>query len=315
VSRIDRLRDFPPQSKVERRLLQDHRLEGNQCHGYASSIPFRSSTAECEGYFENVVSARNPPYPLRTYISIGQTNCNIRSGKDHLGDIGDDHYYAGIWSTHLLCGLTWKVTRSPDTSAQYVAPSWSWASVNGVVDYPTESLGEPGAEVLDICTVPKGNDSFGQLIGGCLRLKGLLCEFEVRAMSLYLKGSKMPFPWFWSDSVRHNDLSRLRSRLGLTTTKSLFGMVLEQSAEEHSVVEGQPYRQVRGILLKPTNLQRGQYRRCGMFGTHHAGPQPTLQGIMSKLYKSLVAASRSRSIGNYFYEDFDGVNCYTISVI
>jgi hypothetical protein len=256
----------------------------------------------------------------------------------------DDHYYAGIWSSHLLTGLMWKVTELTGSSGQYVAPSWSWASINGVTDYPNEWLGEPIAEVIDVFTAPKSDDPYGQLIGGCLRLKGLLCKFEVRGTSLYLKGSDTPFLWFSSDAMKQKNPSFLLKRFGVIVTRStIFGMVLERSAEEHTTIKGQPYRQLRGILLKPTNLRRGEYRRYGTFGSHHtkpsgsdvrilsdgrtvlavpaaktgdlSGPLAVPETVLHKLSSSLITASHSHAIEQKFYENFDGVNAYTISII
>lgn len=62
------------------------------------------------------------------------------------GSMGD--YLAGIWSKHIASGLAWGRMFSPLTStSEYVAPTWSWASVDGPVgiDDVHESLASDSA--------------------------------------------------------------------------------------------------------------------------------------------------------------------------
>ncbi|KAH6869670.1 heterokaryon incompatibility protein-domain-containing protein [Thelonectria olida] len=93
-------------------------------------------------------------------------------------------YFAGIWGSNLLQGLLWQVYKylegmDMDTVRyrNYVAPSWSWASVDGPV-YPfTTSIDAPLVEILDVQTQSISGDQFGQLTGGHLTVRGILFEF------------------------------------------------------------------------------------------------------------------------------------------
>ncbi|KAH7118546.1 heterokaryon incompatibility protein-domain-containing protein [Dactylonectria estremocensis] len=52
---------------------------------------------------------------------------------------GEDEYTAGLWRTGLLEGMTWCRKTSDQILSKpehYVAPSWSWASVQGPVQFP-----------------------------------------------------------------------------------------------------------------------------------------------------------------------------------
>lgn len=48
-----------------------------------------------------------------------------------------DTYLAGLWREHILFGLCWVVeSQHPERPEAYRAPSWSWASLDSVIDNP-----------------------------------------------------------------------------------------------------------------------------------------------------------------------------------
>lgn len=83
-------------------------------------------------------------------------------------------YIAGIWRHNMIRGLLWYIgewSRRP--SKDYIAPSWSWASLSGDVRYlnvnmeDTESL-----QVLDVRTLPVDDRHvFGQLQHGYIHCR------------------------------------------------------------------------------------------------------------------------------------------------
>ncbi len=100
-------------------------------------------------------------------------------------------YLAGVWKSGLLEGLVWCRSREAGeglaVTTEYVAPSWSWASVSGPVQFPVYSWYErrahwkakmadfePLAEYLGHEAVKKDGDDFGRLQGGFLTLKAPL---------------------------------------------------------------------------------------------------------------------------------------------
>lgn len=99
-------------------------------------------------------------------------------------------YLAGLWKSGLLEGLLWCKTKADQVLAPtpgYVAPSWSWASVVGSVQFPvykwyTErarwkakmSDFEHLAEYISHETLRMGLDPYGRLQAGHLTLKAPL---------------------------------------------------------------------------------------------------------------------------------------------
>lgn len=77
----------------------------------------------------------------------------------------NDVYLAGLWKATLLDDLCWyNVSSVKEKRRVWRAPTWSWASVDGAVEFSTFGLSEKGrASVLDCHCVPVGADTTGQL--------------------------------------------------------------------------------------------------------------------------------------------------------
>lgn len=103
--------------------------------------------------------------------------------------LSGSRYYAGLWGDDVLRGLCWSVdyisshaelTRPPPP--EYIAPSWSWASVYGAISPYLEDMAWPFvplAAVVDIdCHVP-GSNPWGRVSGGSLTLRGMVAEITV----------------------------------------------------------------------------------------------------------------------------------------
>ncbi|KAK3389046.1 heterokaryon incompatibility protein-domain-containing protein [Sordaria brevicollis] len=93
----------------------------------------------------------------------------------------DAKYVAGMWSTHMPECLIWHTgtyiteegSRRP---SEYIAPSWSWASVISPVWYNPQTFRSwPTPRVEEsIEGLPKHNDAYGALVGGTLLLRNVL---------------------------------------------------------------------------------------------------------------------------------------------
>jgi len=103
----------------------------------------------------------------------------------------NDVYLAGHWKKEIMATLTWsrnaiypsdQSTRFDLTKpSRYLAPSWSWASILGNLSAMTNtwkvrdalaSSTLKTAEIIDVYTIPKGDDPIGQVNGGELVLRG-----------------------------------------------------------------------------------------------------------------------------------------------
>ncbi|KAI0449223.1 heterokaryon incompatibility protein-domain-containing protein [Xylaria acuta] len=90
-------------------------------------------------------------------------------------------YIAGLWSKHIISGLLWE-TASKDSKrvGHYRAPSWSWASVEGIVKFnPVPDKAVPLAFQEKFNVVPVSSDEFGELRSGFLEVRGRLIDLGV----------------------------------------------------------------------------------------------------------------------------------------
>lgn len=103
-------------------------------------------------------------------------------------EIGSE-YLAGLWRTHLAFQLLWQVYRlrwdTPRSRpSEYIAPTWSWASVVGRVESACDIRGKSDREIIidvvDVAVQLSTQNRFGQVKDGFLTIKGYLAHNGVR---------------------------------------------------------------------------------------------------------------------------------------
>jgi Heterokaryon incompatibility protein (HET) len=86
-----------------------------------------------------------------------------------------DQYLAGLWKSHLIEDLCWQCFGATNTRPnKYRAPSWSWASVNGLLSITEIGGWADLAEVLDVQVEVKGENPYGEVNSGDLTLRTAL---------------------------------------------------------------------------------------------------------------------------------------------
>lgn len=85
-------------------------------------------------------------------------------------------YLAGVWSPDLAYHLSWEASPRPAVRRKtYVAPSFSWLSVQGNCRLPSLHYNARSirtVELLDACYIVKGRNPWGEVSSGYLKLKG-----------------------------------------------------------------------------------------------------------------------------------------------
>ncbi|KAI0870372.1 heterokaryon incompatibility protein-domain-containing protein [Hypoxylon argillaceum] len=103
-------------------------------------------------------------------------------------------YVAGLWKEDLPLSLTWAVSRRKDDPtpprsmhSEYIAPSWSWASVGqsiyfpGILDYYNS---ERFMTVEEVHCKPAGLNALGRVASGQLVLRGIIFEISLSQQHL-----------------------------------------------------------------------------------------------------------------------------------
>jgi hypothetical protein len=105
-----------------------------------------------------------------------------------VGEVTGDEYLAGVWKKGLIEGLLWRRVQEDQylTKPEYRAPSWSWASVDGLISFTVYSFYdrslwkakmanfEPTVTFVDSFLQPLGVDLYGGIKSGWIRLKAPL---------------------------------------------------------------------------------------------------------------------------------------------
>lgn len=109
----------------------------------------------------------------------------------------EDEYHAGMFRSMLPYALMWKIpvqkrSNEPWMNSrpkEYIAPSWSWASMNNYLDFERcwNYLDEqPTCEVLSMTSVPVGKDTCSDVKEGKLVIKGKWKKGLIQAQNDYL---------------------------------------------------------------------------------------------------------------------------------
>jgi hypothetical protein len=102
-------------------------------------------------------------------------------------------YFAGLWEPTLHFDLIWTTAGDPNPRPEgCLAPSWSWASIDGVVGSNLGNMDERIREKMEVLIKvvsvttqcdPADVTSTGQVIRGELVVEGMLIEFNVAGKS------------------------------------------------------------------------------------------------------------------------------------
>lgn len=88
--------------------------------------------------------------------------------KDQVDTMAPNRYVAGLWSHSLHRDLLWRASSqtTPRRPEKWRAPSWSWASVKGAVEFLSDTEGmQPKCEVVeDVAFALAGIDECGELV-------------------------------------------------------------------------------------------------------------------------------------------------------
>ena len=171
-------------------------------------------------------------------------------------------YVGGLWEEDLLHQLLWYSVLGDQRlrPSEYRAPSWSWASVDGQIDWQRSLSGNDGelqilSDIVSV-TVQHAGDPFGGLTDGRLvvRSRALSCCF-IRAGGLSMSDVSVPLTGYGKVSKRfHPD-----AEIGDDDDNPHYFLLPLMACEERDRA-----RRVFGLALKPVGGVDG-YQRVGMW--------------------------------------------------
>lgn len=136
------------------------------------------------------------------------------------------NYHAGLWEDNLLRDLLWFNSAGTTKKSPYRAPSWSWASNYYPDEAKSSYLDEPSQEIrwsktenaaekaviIDVYTTPKGDDPFGEIVSGVLKIRGRCLraveEWILNDVTDYNIDEKKQYEFERSLSIKRSDKER-----------------------------------------------------------------------------------------------------------
>lgn len=207
-------------------------------------------------------------------------------------------YLAGHWERHLLSTLCWKLGNSgrrTETDPPYIAPSWSWASMDGpVLSHVASSQAVYVAEVQEAVVALANSDlvtpdEFGAVAaeGSMLRLRGPLHALVLSSNAGWQgdwccprHGSFRTPCLFGVPVAVHIDLDHQRDRRFFPGGGS-YDSAGPTAAEPADVLFMLPLfiddGRCHGLMLRRASRGADTYRRFGVFASEKL-PDSTLQG-------------------------------------
>lgn len=230
----------------------------------------------------------------------------------------DSKYLAGIWKGGLPWHLLWMVDNhlpvGITTKRINQGPSWSWASINGRVKFADpKGHGKSCVEILDTDTTLAGNQEFGRVSRGSIRLRGLLSAVEFKADDATL--NKIDHTSYIHTLIlySHTPSKNLELNFFLCPDISLEGRLfvslttLEALGSRRFFLLFVTSRGglVVGLILQHTDVS-GQYLRLGLFFSESRVPQVD-QAVLVEAHRPKLEPAHYEE-----YREEDGHSTITI---
>lgn len=202
-------------------------------------------------------------------------------------------YFAGIWSGDFLRSLCWKV--SPVASrrrAEFVAPSWSWASIKGgPVEFteaktPTAFFDEFADSIKDVQCALATENPFGQVVAGYLDITARIIPATVHEDTT--SGPQGSFRGAWDFHLK-NSRGRLIGDLIPDDDSEVIGIKFVHCIEL--------FEDGTGLVLVHVPYTTATYRRIGFIDE----------------LSTIVVLTRPRSHSSESSRDIYRLHAYTLS--
>jgi hypothetical protein len=182
---------------------------------------------------------------------------------------GNYTYKAGIWHEDAYWGLLWSTTGTARRTSQYIAPSWSWASLieqNGYLDEKADQVTENIAQIVHINVTNVGDDIYGQITSASLKIQS-----RWRSIDPWDQEQAEIPPLGLLDLFRksHSSSKKIQIYFDLEVARDSFGqgIICIQIAKGIQFGEGNSLPPtLYALLLEPTNhgKLKNEYRRIGL---------------------------------------------------
>lgn len=206
------------------------------------------------------------------------TTCELVDASDKLSALSnvasaysqilEDEYVAGLWKSHLIECLCWQSVKCKPVTG-YRAPSWSWASVDGLVGVGFNSPSwKPMATVQDT-KVELEDDSkpFGKVKSAAITLEASMVQLSVSASKGFTGEAMLRIKDKEEDEGFHasfDTLSKTHSDVDeILREMELWAVLLAELQIGDGYPEGRGVAVYHGIIVTPVEGKKGAMKRIG----------------------------------------------------
>lgn len=165
-------------------------------------------------------------------------------------------YVVGLWRSQLPHALLWHIERGLRPT-RYRAPSWTWASMDGMVQYPplSQTSKDTCVEVIDI-SVKYKTDPFGLVESGNLKLRGFLVKGMLHRSKEHWDRTSCTITGLHSEFTIGSAIFDERlPRIGEDALEEIYCLPVIETLDR-----------MEGLLLRAMEeIGRGVFRRLGAF--------------------------------------------------
>jgi hypothetical protein len=177
-------------------------------------------------------------------------------------------YLAGLWRNHLVHDLFWKTVTVATKPKKYRAPSWSWASVDGRINWPFWRASSTCSKctlywtLLDAQTTPEGLDPYGAVQDGFLKVHGILEEVKMRQLSSGWSQNSWRLT-YKEEEIGYVNLDIESEDIQLHWRENIYQAILVAKCESQEDCK----TPIRGLLLENNGRKRESYNEFERVGT------------------------------------------------
>ena len=193
-----------------------------------------------------------------------------------------DEYLAGLWKRTLASDLLWMVIGGKQANglpssrpAQYRAPSWTWATLEGHIKPGRPNIDRLLISVEEAMTNPlvRGNP-LGELTSGWIRLRGALLPGKMTPPNPSALRSDRLSVHFTARNITGDQWVFPDVQEGVSEQLIFFLFVCSENRYDHTAVQG--------LALHCIDPAEGTYRRIGLFEGSYNKPYQDLPIQYSK---------------------------------
>jgi hypothetical protein len=220
--------------------------------------------------------------PSDKFVALSGLANEMRRRLEELRPGTRHRYVAGLWEEELPGVLSWRVSEAAYRPAAYRAPTWSWASIDGLVSFPRKGLDTTSIfSTLTAVKVeqPPGEAEAGQVENASITLLGPLLSAKVSSTE---GGQRPKSATFDIASVceasdvgfktYHDSEAMAPVQLGITRSRVDFDTLDDIRQDISQIIIQRNGVHIEGIAVVASDTETCTYRRVGYFRYQFGDP-------------------------------------------